>query len=71
VIFSRRQLEQVLRVFVRHYNTQRPHRALDSHRPDRAVRLSTIGQPPGSTVAAIRRRDLLGRLIHEYEAVAA
>jgi transposase InsO family protein len=28
LIFSRRQLERVLRVYVRHYNEQRPHRAL-------------------------------------------
>jgi putative transposase len=29
LIFNRRQLERVLRVYVRHYNDHRPHRALD------------------------------------------
>jgi integrase-like protein len=28
LIFSRRQLEQVLRVYTRHYNRHRPHRSL-------------------------------------------
>ncbi|MGH3085531.1 MAG: integrase core domain-containing protein, partial [Gaiellaceae bacterium] len=34
LIFERRQLEQVLRVYIRHFN-QRPHRALDLRPPDR------------------------------------
>ena len=37
LILGRRQLEHVLRVYVRHYNRQRPHRALDLRRPRRAI----------------------------------
>jgi putative transposase len=70
LIFSRRQLERVLRVYVRHYNEQRPHRALDLQAPDPRTMPSTRGQPAGSATA-IRRQDLLGGLIHEYEAAAA
>jgi putative transposase len=70
MIFNRRQLERILRVYVRHCNEQRPHRALALQAPD------PPGAPParhgsaGSAIA-IRRRDLLGGLIHEYEAAAA
>ena len=68
LIFSRRQLERVLRVYVRHYNEQRPHRALDLQAPD-PLRMASNRDDPMS--AAVRRRDLLGGLIHEYEAAAA
>nr|MDQ3381954.1 integrase core domain-containing protein [Actinomycetota bacterium] len=70
LIFSRRQLEHVLRVYVRHYNEQRPHRALDLQAPDTGTMPSTRGDPAGSATV-IRRRELLGGLIHEYEAAAA
>jgi putative transposase len=68
LIFSRRQLERVLRVYVRHYNQERPHRALDLQAPDPSTTPSVRGDPASATV---RRHDLLGGLIHEYEAVAA
>ena len=68
LIFSRRQLERVLRVYVQHYNEQRPHRALDLQAPDPRTTPATGGDPVS---AAVRRRDLLGGLIHEYEAAAA
>jgi putative transposase len=57
-------LALVLREYIEHYNTHRPHRALDQHPP-----ASTT--PPHSN-AAIRplRRDRLGGLIHEYLQVA-
>jgi putative transposase len=71
LIFNRRQLEHVLRAYVRHYNTQRPHRALDLRPPDRPIQTSPTVSSRGSATTAIRRRDLLGGLIHEYEAVAA
>jgi transposase InsO family protein len=67
VIFSRRQLEHVLRVYVRHYNEHRPHRALDLHAPVPTTKRAD----PVAPAIAIRRRDLLGGLIHEYEALAA
>jgi putative transposase len=68
LILSRRQLERVLRVYVRHYNERRPHRALDLQPPDPVRMASPRGDPVHT---AVRRRDLLGGLIHEYEAAAA
>jgi putative transposase len=70
LIFSRRQLERVLGVYVRHYNEQRPHRALDLQAPQPRTIPPARSEPVGSPTA-IRRRDLLGGLIHEYEAAAA
>jgi putative transposase len=71
LIFSRRQLERVLRVYVRHYNERRPHRALGLQAPDPSLTMPSIRGDPAASAAAIRRRDLLGGLIHEYEAAAA
>jgi transposase InsO family protein len=68
LIFNRRQLERVLNIYIRHYNERRPHRALDLQTPEPSRRASTHGEPAPT---AIRRRDLLGGLIHEYEAIAA
>jgi len=70
LIFSIRQLEHVLRVYVGHYNRHRPHRALDLRAPDQISAPASRSDPVASA-AAIRRRDLLGGLIHEYEATAA
>jgi putative transposase len=70
LIFGHRQLKRVLRVYVRHYNEHRPHRALDLQAPNPLTIPSTRGDPVASA-RAIRRRDLLGGLIHEYEAAAA
>jgi len=62
LILGRRHLEHVLRVYRPHYNEHRPHRALDLLPPN--------GRDPKPLNAADcrRRRDLLGGLIHEYEA---
>ena len=70
LILGRRQLDHVLRVYIKHYNQQRPHRALDLTPPE------TINRSPLATVATphtfqANRRDLLGGLIHEYELAAA
>ena len=70
LIFNRRQLEHVLRVFVRHYNERRPHRALALRAPDVTAMPSTRGEPRTAARTA-RRRDLFGGLIHEYEAAPA
>ena len=70
LIFNRRQLEKILRVYVCHYNEQRPHRALALQAPDPPRTPSTRTQAAPSAMT-IRRRDLLGGLIHEYEAAAA
>jgi putative transposase len=69
LIFGRRQLEHVLRVYIRHFNRQRPHRALDLHPPERRNRTDpwrTESLPPQK----VKRRDLLGGLLHEYEVAA-
>jgi putative transposase len=68
LIFSRRQLEQVLRVYARHYNRHRPHRSLASQPPEQTDRSPTpLRAPP---YLQLNRRDLLGGLIHEYEHAA-
>jgi putative transposase len=68
LIFSRRQLEQVLRVYARHYNRHRPHRSLALRSPEQTDRsptpLRARPDPP------LIRRDRLGGLIHEYERAA-
>jgi len=65
LILNRRHLERVLRVFIDHYNSQRPHRALNLHPPQPRE------PPPTPTVGEIRGRDRLGGLIHEYYRDAA
>jgi putative transposase len=68
LVVGHRHLERVLGVFVDHYNGHRPHRARNLAAPDRgrpALRLATA-----PTVPAVRRRDRLGGLIHEYRAAA-
>jgi hypothetical protein len=59
--------EQVLRVYVDHYNSHRPHRALGltPPAPERRLRLVSPASPE-----RVHRRDRPGGLIHEY-AVAA
>jgi transposase InsO family protein len=64
LILNRRHLERVLRIYVDHYNAQRPHRALELQPPDRE------NQEPAS-VGEVCRRDRLGGLIHEYYRAAA
>jgi putative transposase len=64
LILNRRHLERVLRVYVHHYNRERPHRALELRPPEpRAHARSAAGE--------IHRRDRLGGLIHEYYKAAA
>jgi putative transposase len=70
LIVGRRQLEHVLRVYIRHYNRTRPHRALDLNPPDASTR-SLVGIAPMLQQGRLRRCDLLGGLIREYEPAAA
>jgi putative transposase len=70
LIVGRRQLEHVLRVYVRHYNRARPHRALDLKPPDSSAR-SPVRAESEPQALQVRRRDLLGGVIHEYESTAA
>ena len=60
LITGPRHLDVVLREYVQHFNTHRPHRSLDQHPP-------AGGTPPrsGATIRPLRR-DRLGGLIHEY-----
>jgi putative transposase len=68
LIFSRRQLEHVLGVYTRHYNRHRPHRALALRPPEQATKSATpLSAPP---YPQLKRTDLLGGLIHEYEHAA-
>ena len=62
LILGPRHLAHVLRVYRRHYNEHRPHRALQLLPPN--------GRDPTPLTASagLRRSDLLGGLIHEYEA---
>jgi putative transposase len=65
LILNRRHREGVLRVYVDHYNRERPHRALELRPPELDERRKR--SPEGE----ICRRDRLGGLIHEYYRAAA
>jgi transposase InsO family protein len=66
LILRPRQLDRVLRVFVEHYNSERPHRALGRCPP---APVAARGSPVIG--AEVKRRDRLGGLVHEYYRVAA
>ena len=63
---GRRHLDWTLRTYVAHYKRGRPHRALGLASP-------LVGAPESVPVNPrnVRRRDLLGGLIHEYYGAAA
>jgi putative transposase len=64
LILGRRHLEQVLRIYVQHYNRERPHRGLALRSPE----------PPSlkrSSGGDVQRCDRLGGLLHEYYRAAA
>ena len=65
LVFGRRDLEQILRGYVAHFNAERPHRALELVPPAGAPRSR------GSPASSVLRRDVLGGLIHEYYTAAA
>jgi putative transposase len=65
LILNRRHLEGALRVYVGHYNHERPHRALELRPPELDQRRAR------PSAGEIRRRDRLGGLIHEYYRAAA
>jgi putative transposase len=67
LIIGRGHLEQVLRRYVEHYNQHRPHRALGLEPPDPLAGLTLVGK---ARRARVRRRDLLGGLLHEYRRAA-
>jgi putative transposase len=66
LIVGRRQLEQVVRTYIRHHNEHRPHRSLEQRPP--------LAKPPPAEPPApdkIDSRDRLGGVLHEYYAIAA
>ena len=65
LILDRKHLEQVLGIFIDHYNRHRPHRAL-ALTPPQPVRMA----PPDWEGAYVERRDRLGGVIHEYRLAA-
>jgi putative transposase len=66
LVLGRRHLDRILRTYQEHYNTGRPHRGLDLRTPAGASE-----RPISREVPRVRRVDVLGGLIHEYEPVAA
>ena len=66
LVGGQRHLLRLLRGYVRHYNEQRPHRGLALAVPEAGERKSPRVNP-----REVRRRDVLGGLIHEYHEVAA
>jgi transposase InsO family protein len=67
MVLSARHLEHLLSVYVKHYNEERPHRGLGLRPPGGLPTLRVLGSEPSE----IKRRDLLGGLIHEYYRKAA
>lgn len=70
LILGRRHLQHVLAAYVAHYNEHRPQRALQQRPP---LSQPPPDEPPRAEVIDldnVRRRDLLGGLIHEYRLAA-
>jgi putative transposase len=69
LVLTGRHLEHVLVRYVRHYNQnqERPHRGLSLKSPAGSLRLAAASL----SSLSVRRRDVLGRLIHEYHLGAA
>jgi transposase InsO family protein len=62
LFYGRRHLERVLRTYVSHYSEEGPHRALRLMAPSGRRSIVRTG-----ATAQVRRRDVLGGLIHEYQ----
>jgi putative transposase len=63
LVRGRRHLERVLCTYAEHYNAARPHRGLDLATPE--AREAEPNQRASGL--RLRRRDVLGGLIHEYQ----
>jgi transposase InsO family protein len=67
LIVNTSHLQRAFTVFIDHYNGRRPHRSLDLTPPNGRP---AIGNSTGAQVIALKRRDRLGGLLHEYEHAA-
>ena len=67
LIVGRDHLKRTLRVYVGHYNRHRPHRALGLQPPSPSPSPALTGE---ALRARVRRRDLLGGALHEYQRAA-
>jgi len=65
LILGRRHLDRTLRIYAEHYNRGRPHRALGLASPN-----ATAAGPIPVDPCDVRRRDILGGLVHEYYGLA-
>jgi hypothetical protein len=66
-IVGRQQLARVLRRYVEHYNMSRARRNLGHAAPVSSMGIESTG---ALNVGRLRRRDVLGGLIHEHEPAA-
>ena len=64
LIVGRQHLVHVLRAYTEHYNRHRPHRSLGQGTPVPSMSGAAASAP---TRHQLRRRDILGGLIHQYE----
>ena len=63
LIVNETHLRHVLATYVTHYNQARPHQGLEQQTP--------VPCAPSARAGPLRRRDVLGGLIHEYDREAA
>ncbi len=61
LILGPRHLDRILRIYLQHYNQQRPHRGLELLAPESQDPVEATNSVP-----RLERRDLLGGLVHEY-----
>jgi transposase InsO family protein len=64
LLTNARHLHKILAEYETHFNTHRPHRALNQASPLRPL------PDPADADMKIARRDRLGGLLHEYAQVA-
>ena len=62
IVFNKRHLRRLLLEYVEHYNELRPHRTLGLDSPDGR---EPLARP--SEAAYVRRREVLGGLLNEYD----
>jgi hypothetical protein len=68
LVFGHRHLEQVLVEYFAHYNEYRPHRGLAQQTPMHLGARLDPNEDPDPIF--LRRSEVLGGLIHEYQLVA-